>query len=310
MGGVVAKVEEADDDFVFSRKVKRQSLGRAAKSSSSSAKTPAKSKSKALEPIEETPPPPPRPAPKSRKKKTDPKPVEISDEDQDMEVQVVIASKSKGKAKKGETERARKERAARKAESAQDLEMQMDSAGLTAVRTPSPVRSKGRRTSSGNVSDASTTVAVLSSETPVIRRNQKFREKAGGGQRRSSMGMRGRRASSLMDNGVIGTDTEGGFEVHKRANRITAEPHDEISHEDFFKHIEAEMIEPRRLRQLYVWCGKRALSMMPEPKKSKTERVAHQRGMSIIFPFIKGCCSTHFLAFFPPPPLPKSEISK
>lgn len=40
------------------------------------------------------------------------------------------------------------------------------------------------------------------SDTPIIRRNQQLRK--GQGNRRSSVGMRGRRASSLMDTGVIG----------------------------------------------------------------------------------------------------------
>ncbi|RPA85269.1 Mtw1 kinetochore complex [Ascobolus immersus RN42] len=167
----------------------------------------------------------------------------------------------------------------------------MDDAGLTAVRTPSPTRRKGRR-NSGSGSDASTTVAVLNHETPVIRRNQKFRDKTGG-QRRSSIGMRGRRASSLMDSGVI------------------AEPHDEISHEEFYKHIEAEQIEPRRLRQLLVWCGKRALTATPEPKRSKADRVAHQRARLVQEEILKSLIDrpdlTNWFSMVEPekPPAPK-----
>lgn len=48
-----------------------------------------------------------------------------------------------------------------------------------------------------------TKVVLPVSDTPIIRRNQQLRQK-GQGNRRSSVGMRGRRASSLMDNGVVG----------------------------------------------------------------------------------------------------------
>jgi len=48
-----------------------------------------------------------------------------------------------------------------------------------------------------------TKVVLPVSDTPIIRRNQQLRRK-GQSNRRSSVGMRGRRASSLMDNGVVG----------------------------------------------------------------------------------------------------------
>lgn len=53
----------------------------------------------------------------------------------------------------------------------------------------------------GGGADA-TKVVLAVSDTPIIRRNQQLRK--GQGNRRSSVGMRGRRASSLMDTGVIG----------------------------------------------------------------------------------------------------------
>lgn len=55
------------------------------------------------------------------------------------------------------------------------------------------------RTGGGDM-DA-TKVVLPVSDTPIIRRNQQLRKGQG---RRSSVGMRGRRASSLMDTGVIG----------------------------------------------------------------------------------------------------------
>ena len=58
--------------------------------------------------------------------------------------------------------------------------------------------------------------------------------------------MRGRRASSLIDNGH------------------SALPHREVDAAEFFKHIEGEGLpEPRRMRQLLMWCGERALSEKP-----------------------------------------------
>ncbi len=91
---------------------------------------------------------------------------------------------------------------------------------------------------------AGQTIALPFSDTPVINRNKELRRK--GGQRRSSVGMRGRRASSLIDNGH------------------SALPHREVDAAEFYKHIEAEGLpEPRRMRQLLVWCGERALSEKP-----------------------------------------------
>ena len=51
-------------------------------------------------------------------------------------------------------------------------------------------------TSKGDV----TKIALPFADTPIIRRNQEMR-RGGDGQRRSSLGMRGRRASSLIDSG-------------------------------------------------------------------------------------------------------------
>ena len=46
-----------------------------------------------------------------------------------------------------------------------------------------------------------TKISLPFADTPVIRRNQEMRKRSGDGQRRSSLGMRGRRASSLIDSG-------------------------------------------------------------------------------------------------------------
>ncbi|KAM5372009.1 hypothetical protein ACJZ2D_007765 [Fusarium nematophilum] len=88
-------------------------------------------------------------------------------------------------------------------------------------------------------------IALPMSDTPVINRNKEMRKK-GNTNRRSSLGMRGRRASSLIESGQ------------------TAIPHKEVNPADFYKHIEAEGLpEPRRMKQLLTWCGERALSGKP-----------------------------------------------
>lgn len=63
------------------------------------------------------------------------------------------------------------------------------------------------------------------------------------GERRSSLGLRGRRASSLIETG-----------------NSNALPHREVEVQDFYKHIESEGLpEPRRMRQLLTWCATRAM---------------------------------------------------
>ncbi len=58
--------------------------------------------------------------------------------------------------------------------------------------------------------------------------------------------MRGRRASSLIDNGH------------------SALPHREVDPAEFYKYISADgLSEPRRMKQLLIWCGERALSEKP-----------------------------------------------
>ncbi|KAK0741156.1 Mis12-Mtw1 protein family-domain-containing protein [Schizothecium vesticola] len=90
-------------------------------------------------------------------------------------------------------------------------------------------------------------IALPFSDTPIINRNKELRKKGGAsGARRSSLGMRGRRASSLIDNGH------------------NALPHREVDPSEFYKHIEAEgLSEPRRMKQLLIWCGERSLSEKP-----------------------------------------------
>lgn len=91
----------------------------------------------------------------------------------------------------------------------------------------------------------STVITLPFSDTPIINRNKELRKKGGTGQRRSSLGMRGRRASSLIDSGY------------------SAIPHKEVETSQFYKHIEDGLPEPRRMKQLLTWTGERALPEKP-----------------------------------------------
>lgn len=51
-----------------------------------------------------------------------------------------------------------------------------------------------------------TKISLPFADTPIIRRNKEMRKGAGNGDRRSSLGMRGRRASSLIDSGKSNGD--------------------------------------------------------------------------------------------------------
>lgn len=91
-----------------------------------------------------------------------------------------------------------------------------------------------------------TKIALPFADTPIIRRNKEMRKGSSQGHRRSSAGMRGRRASSLIDSGAS-----------------NAVPHAEVETRDFYKHIEQSLPEPRRMKQLLTWCGARALPEKP-----------------------------------------------
>ncbi|PYI07940.1 hypothetical protein BO78DRAFT_406202 [Aspergillus sclerotiicarbonarius CBS 121057] len=105
-------------------------------------------------------------------------------------------------------------------------------------------------------SGTATTIALPLADTPVIQRNREMRGKKSvkGGNRRSSLGMRGRRASSLIDSGAS-----------------NALPHKKVDTADFYKHIAADLPEPRRMRQLLIWCGTRAMGDKPSGSRSEDE---------------------------------------
>ncbi|KAL4064226.1 Mis12-Mtw1 protein family-domain-containing protein [Scleroderma yunnanense] len=96
-------------------------------------------------------------------------------------------------------------------------------------------------------------------ETPKIQRNKLLRV----GQphtpqaqtpRRTSMSMRGKRISTSFENtGVI------------------SQPHASVSDSSFYKHIDCDLPEPQRARQLLIWSAARALTRLSEPLSSSTK---------------------------------------
>jgi len=132
-----------------------------------------------------------------------------------------------------------------------------------------------------------TKIALPFADTPIIRRNKEMRRGSGQGHRRSSTGIRGRRASSLIDSGAsngavfnfpINSRTpnspnseQSSSESNPFPTKYAAEeqkadkfydaavPHAEVETRDFYKHIEQSLPEPRRMKQLLTWCGARAL---------------------------------------------------
>ena len=124
------------------------------------------------------------------------------------------------------------------------------------------VRTPDAEESSRDVTKHSTMISLPFSDTPIINRNKELRKK-GNVNRRSSLGMRGRRASSLIENGH------------------SAIPHREVETSEFYKHIEASgLSEPRRMKQLLTWTGNRALGA--KPSHGDPDRAAHLAGELLI----------------------------
>ncbi|GAB7340375.1 hypothetical protein MBLNU457_6819t1 [Dothideomycetes sp. NU457] len=110
-----------------------------------------------------------------------------------------------------------------------------------------------------------TKIDLVFAETPVIRRNKEMRKTSGDGHRRSSSGIRGKRASSLIDAGTS-----------------NAVPHSEVNTMEFYKHISQDLTEPRRMRQLLVWCGNRALPPKPSGGLAPDESQARHAARVIV----------------------------
>lgn len=214
------------------------------------------------------------------------------------------------------------------------------------VRSPSPfnarpvtIEKKRKKGAEGVEEEKIMRIQLPFADTPVIKRNKEMRKGSAEGNRRSSSGMRGKRASSLIDEGRGNGELSAmssqpllqfeSFRAHSAASTAPAPdtsnarsrsksqsnvntpglstpppsgsiraprtphilrftnafknifaddsippvalPHSEVPSAEFYKHISAELTEPRRMRCLLGWCGTRALPPKPEAPKEKTE---------------------------------------
>lgn len=98
--------------------------------------------------------------------------------------------------------------------------------------TPPPIVAKSQQ------------ISLPLSDTPIIRKNQEMRKKKSG-VRRSSLGNRGKRASSI-------------------GNGFVAVPHSAVNPKEFYKHLDADMPEPHRMKQLLLWSLKRVMETQEE----------------------------------------------
>ncbi|KAF2705895.1 hypothetical protein K504DRAFT_439215 [Pleomassaria siparia CBS 279.74] len=127
------------------------------------------------------------------------------------------------------------------------------------VQTPNELHVSKKR------DGAATKVMLPFADTPVIARNKEMRKGSkNGGHRRSSTGMRGRRASSLMDSGLS-----------------NALPHSEVEVRDYFKYIEQSQPEPRRMKQLLTWCGSKALPAKPSGNVKDSNAIMSARAIQL-----------------------------
>ncbi|KAF2762656.1 hypothetical protein EJ05DRAFT_495528 [Pseudovirgaria hyperparasitica] len=90
-----------------------------------------------------------------------------------------------------------------------------------------------------------TKIALPSTDTPMNKRNKEMRKEGATSNRRSSSGLRGRRASALMESGQ------------------SSVPHEQVPTDDYYKHIDMDLIEPKRMAQLLTWCASKALLEKP-----------------------------------------------
>ncbi|RKP12543.1 kinetochore-associated protein Dsn1/Mis13, partial [Piptocephalis cylindrospora] len=109
--------------------------------------------------------------------------------------------------------------------------------------TPSPRFRRSRAKSPISSRDA--LVPLPTSETPIIQRNRQMRQTAPPSQpgpRRASLTRRGKRTSSIQ-----------GF---------ISQPHEDVPVQKYYRHIEADLPDPVRMRHLLAWCGRKALDQL------------------------------------------------
>ncbi|ESK98416.1 mis12-mtw1 family protein [Moniliophthora roreri MCA 2997] len=121
-------------------------------------------------------------------------------------------------------------------------------------------------------------------ESPMITRNKSLREGAMAAIRAISEEpeteeQRGRNQNTTTPNGK---GHKRKSSVSGRGKRISAsfettgaftEPHKSVSHESFYKHIDVDLPESERLRQLFIWCHSRTIQDPSTPSSSTSFHV-------------------------------------
>lgn len=162
------------------------------------------------EPILEEPPPEPKPGParKSRKKSTEPSAPPAKEREEAAAPRRRSTRNSGDKLVEPQELQIPKRRTKRASTEKTQTTQNLAAAEREAPRrrSPSPGRAKISRKESHSpdrteTSGESTKIALPFADTPIIRRNKEMR-KGSGESRRSSLSMRGRRASSLIDSGT------------------------------------------------------------------------------------------------------------
>ncbi|KAI0707056.1 Mis12-Mtw1 protein family-domain-containing protein [Earliella scabrosa] len=114
-------------------------------------------------------------------------------------------------------------------------------------RTPRPPNSSSRR-------NVDTTEPIAQRETPQIEKNKMMRGETG--HRRRSSVSRGKRVSSSYE-----------------ATGVISHPHTSVSVSSFFKHIDSDLPEPQRARQLLIWCSNRSMNdLADQTSQASTSR--------------------------------------
>lgn len=132
---------------------------------------------------------------------------------------------------------------------------------------PKPGRPQQGPPSNQKTHDASLPLPLQ--ETPQIERNRFMRGEPSGHRRKSSLS-RGKRISSSLDSGVICENFRSDASA-QTAHRIIAQPHTSVSDSSFHKHIDGDLPEPARARQLLIWCSYRAMNEQSEQAQEAWE---------------------------------------
>lgn len=155
--------------------------------------------------------------------------------------------------------------------------MQMDAERERLLRTPRQVhQAKGEAGESAPQNKAGTSRSIALTQkglditqplpvrdTPLIDRNRAMRGESG--DRRTSLTKRGKRASSSFENkGIIRMLLSPPHSVRADYVRDSlAKPHTSLSISSFHKHIDRELPEAYRARQLLAWCASRTAAHPP-----------------------------------------------